>query len=105
MDRSPRRKLLRRLADSTLIVKFHALVNLADDCLDSTIVTRPLRGLILGVGGRNVVLHLELTDLLLDQLLLGHNFLGLGDWQGYSTLCLVRTVLMTMAYIRNKAKS
>ena len=88
-----------------MIVKFHALVNLADDCLDSTVVASPLGGLILGVGSCDVVLHLELTDLLLDQLLLGHNFFGLGDWQRHSALCLVRTVLMTMAYIRNKAKS
>ena len=77
MDRSSRRKLLRRLADSTLIVKFHALVDLTDDCHDSTVVARPMSGLVLGIGGRNIVLLLKLADLLLDQLLLCHNFFGL----------------------------
>ena len=78
MDRSPRRKLLRRLANSTLIVKFHPFVDLADDGHDGAVVAH-VSGLILGIGGCYVVLHLELTDLLLDQLLLRHYFFGLGD--------------------------
>ena len=71
MNRGPRAKLLRACltCHSALIIKLHALIDLIDNA--HHVALRATDLLLLCVRGNRLILHLKLTDLLLDLLLVG----------------------------------